>query len=361
MESSSTIDEKSDGKARPIKKTIDPYIIIYNIYSYLGLSISLTRAKQVVCLILIATGLKTSEIIALSGLSERTVRQLKRDVVAERMTDYFETKSRGRKSMLYHVEKDIVNNILDNNYVTRQEIADMIKNNYDITCSVWTVGRLLKKHNIRLLKSGSLPAKADPVIQREFLDNTLTPLIDKAKKGMIKLFFTDASHFVMGNEHLGRFWGKARKIIRTFSGRKRYNVLGALDFITKQVTTVTNATYITATQVCDLLIKISSAFPEEEIYFILDNARYQKCKLVMDLAAQLHIHLVYIPPYSPNLNLIERFWKYVKGELRKSNHNNFTDYSEDIDAIIACKDSRAKATVNRLITDKFQMFDGLAA
>ncbi|MDR1873124.1 MAG: transposase [Deltaproteobacteria bacterium] len=96
---------------------------------------------------------------------------------------------------------------------------------------------------------------------------------------------------------------------------------------------------------------------------VLDNARYQQCSTVREFADKLNIKLVFIPPYSPNLNLIERFWKYVKGELRKSNqHNNdFPAYCEAIDSIIACKDSGAKEAVNRLITDKFQMFDRLAA
>jgi len=45
---------------------------------------------------------------------------------------------------------------------------------------------------------------------------------------------------------------------------------------------------------------------------VLDNARYQKCHLVQNLAATLNIELLFLPTYSPNLNLIERLWKFVK-------------------------------------------------
>jgi len=48
------------------------------------------------------------------------------------------------------------------------------------------------------------------------------------------------------------------------------------------------------------------------ITFILDNARYQRCTTVNTLAAQLNLELIFLPPYSPNLNLIERLWKFVK-------------------------------------------------
>ena len=65
--------------------------------------------------------------------------------------------------------------------------------------------------------------------------------------------FLDGAHFVMGCDFLGYIYGKTRRFIKTFSGRKRYNVLGALNFVTKKVTTVTNDTYITAAEVCQML------------------------------------------------------------------------------------------------------------
>ncbi|MDR1110468.1 MAG: IS630 family transposase, partial [Deltaproteobacteria bacterium] len=85
--------------------------------------------------------------------------------------------------------------------------------------------------------------------QREFHDGVLRPLMDRAKSGGIALLFVDASHFVMGCDFLGYIYGKARRFMKTCSGRKRYNVLGALDVVSKKVTTVTNDAYITATEV----------------------------------------------------------------------------------------------------------------
>lgn len=63
-----------------------------------------------------------------------------------------------------------------------------------------------------------------------------------------------------------------------------------------------NDEYITATQVCELLRLVARAYQGQTVHLILDNARYQKCKVVAELAAELGITLNYLPPYSPNLN-----------------------------------------------------------
>ena len=181
--------------------------------------------------------------------------------------------------------------------------------------------------------------------------------MDQAREGMINLLFMDASHFVMGCDFLGYIYGITRRFIKTYSGRKRYNVLGALNFVSKKVSTVTNDAYITASQICDLLNKLAVEYAEKPIHIILDNARYQKCAIVTEMANQLDITLVYIPPYSPNLNLIERFWKHTKNKLRTKYYDVFDDFQEKIDSIVSDADKNDKAVVNRLIGEKVQLFD----
>lgn len=216
-----------------------------------------------------------------------------------------------------------------------------------------------KKNGIKKLKSGSLPAKVDSVQQKEFYDKVLSPLFVRAEKGTETLLFLDASHFVMGGDFLGCFYGKTRRFIKSFSGRMRYNVLGAIDFATKEVLTVTNTTYITATQVCEMLQKISATYKNKTVSIVLDNARYQKCKVVQELADHLHISLVYLPPYSPNLNLIERLWKFVKGELRKQYYHDFTQFQQKIDTIIDSTPKINKEKISQLISKEVALFDDL--
>jgi transposase len=180
--------------------------------------------------------------------------------------------------------------------------------------------------------------------------------MDQAKSGKVTLLFADASHFVMGCDFLGYIYGKVRRFIKTYSGRKRYNVLGALNFISKKVTTVTNDAYITATEICDLLRKVAAEYSKTLIYMVLDNARYQKCAVVTDLAKQLGIQLVFIPPYSPNLNLIERLWKHVKNRLRTKYYDDFDAFQEKIDLIVSNTGKCDKVIINRLIGEKVQLF-----
>ena len=173
------------------------------------------------------------------------------------------------------------------------------------------------------------------------------------------LLFMDASHFVMGCDFLGRVDSRTRRFVRTFSGRKRFNVLGALDFVTGKVLTVTNDSYITATQVCEMLRKISAEYAGKTVRVILDNARCRKCQAVRKLALELGIELLYIPPYSPNLNLIERFWKFVKGELRSKYYDSFSLFQNAINGLIQSATGKNRNRVAKLTGEKVQLFDDL--
>jgi transposase len=151
----------------------------------------------------------------------------------------------------------------------------------------------------------------------------------------------------------GRF---ARVWIRAPSGRQRFNVLGALDAVTHEVVTVVNSDYLNSTCVCDLLEKLATlcALP---ITVVLDNARYQRCALVQTKATELKIELLFLPAYSPNLNLIERLWKFVKKQCLYAKY--YPDFSSFTTAIERClHDSRTRhaKALNSLLSLNFQTF-----
>ena len=123
----------------------------------------------------------------------------------------------------------------------------------------------------------------------------------------------DAAHFVL-SAYLGFLWCFTRVLVRAPSGRQRFNVLGALNAVTYQLITVTNDSYINSASVGELLEKIAALGLQTPITLIMDNARYQRCKYVSEIADRLNIEILFIPPYSPNLNLIERLWKFVRKE-----------------------------------------------
>ena len=155
--------------------------------------------------------------------------------------------------------------------------------------------------------------------QREFLKNELQPALDAAVAETGHVFFVDAAHFVFGT-FLCCLWSLARIFVRAASGRQRFNVLGAWNAVTRQLIAVTNTTVVNTDTMCELLHKIAAEQRTGPITVVLDNARYQKCALVEDLARQLGIELLYLPSYSPNLNVIERVWKFVKSECLRTKY-----------------------------------------
>ncbi|PSB13403.1 IS630 family transposase, partial [Phormidesmis priestleyi ULC007] len=99
-----------------------------------------------------------------------------------------------------------------------------------------------------------------------------------------------------------------------------------MNALTHELVLVTNDAYINAQRVCELLRKLAVLELSLPITLVLDNARYQKCALVTELAQSLEIELLYLPPYSPNLNLIERLWKFVKKQCLYSTY--YADFAQ---------------------------------
>jgi len=183
--------------------------------------------------------------------------------------------------------------------------------------------------------------------------------MDSAKSGQIQLFFVDASHFVMGG-FVGVIWSKVRRLVKTASGRSRYNVLGALNFVTKKVETITNDSYIRSHSVIALIDKLVANSIGIPIKLILDNAAYQRCNWVKEYARNVGVELIFLPTYSPNLNLIERLWKFVKSEvLNAAYHGTFDDFKNAIDNCVEQSDKNLKTQMDILISEKVQLFDVL--
>ena len=214
--------------------------------------------------------------------------------------------------------------------------------------------KFLKSLGFKFRKVAGLPAKADIDKQKWFLKNELKPRLKEAKKGLRTVYFGDAAHFVLG-AFLGYLWCLDRMYVKTPSGRQRFNVLGALDAVTKELLTITNNTYITSKQVCELLDLIASK-AKKPVTLDLDNAKYQRCKLVMDKAEELGIELLFLPTYSPNLNLIERLWKFVKKHcLNSKYHSDFKLFKAAISGFLADIHSKHADDLQSLLTLKFQV------
>lgn len=196
--------------------------------------------------------------------------------------------------------------------------------------------------------------------QAEFLDTKLKPELDAAQAGRAHVFFVDAAHFVYGT-YLCCLWSFTRIFVRAASGRQRFNVLGAWNAVTRELIAVTNTTVVNTETMCELLRKIAGLGLTGPITLVLDNARYQRNAVVQALAAELGLSLLFLPSYSPNLNLIERLWKFIKrGAVYGRYHPTFHDFQAAIQEVLDGVSTKHAEPLASLMTLNFQRFDDVA-
>jgi transposase len=192
--------------------------------------------------------------------------------------------------------------------------------------------------------------------QAAFRRDQLEPVLAEAKAGTRDVYFVDAVHFVRG-AFLCYLWCAVRMFIRGASGRQRYNVLGAWHAVTRKLIRISNTTRISSDTMVELLAKIATD-SVRAITLVLDNARYQHCEKVKAEAKRLGIHLLFLPSYSPNLNLIERLWKFTKAKaLRGKHYNDFTLFQQAINDCLDRTSTDYAEQMKTLMTLKFQTFD----
>lgn len=299
--------------------------------------------------------LSNDQISSLTGLAESTIIDYVHHYLLEGLQWVTTLNFRKPVSQLQPFDEVIKEHFSKNPILTIAQACKEIEDLTGILLKSTQMRTYLKKLDIKWRKVGSIPAKVDIEAQQKFHDEELQPRLEEAKAGKRTVYFVDAAHFVMG-AFLGFLWCVSRVFIRTPSGRQRFNVLGAVNAITKKLEMVTNDSYITSIQVCELLRKIaaSASLP---ITLVLDNARYQRCRMVIELAQQLGIELLFLPPYSPNLNLIERLWKLTKKEcLNSKYYSNFSLFRGAISTFLSTMEKTHKKQLDSLLTLQFQLF-----
>ena len=142
-------------------------------------------------------------------------------------------------------------------------------------------------------------------------------------------------------------------------GRRRYNSTGAYDPINHQLISIEGEENVDHKTICKLLRKIRYRSRNLPVTIILDNAAYNRSHKVKTLALKLKIDIEYLPPYSPNLNLIERYWKFLKSHCLSSKfYKNFDAFKSAIGSVIqnTNNSNEIQGKLKSLITLNFQTF-----
>ena len=202
----------------------------------------------------------------------------------------------------------------ENIFLDAKSVVDYIYRQYGVHYSVSGVTDLLHRLGFSYKKPTHVPGKQDPAKQQAFLEEYEQLKTNKGENDPI--YFADATH-PHHNSIPSYGWIKKgkEKELKANCDRQRLNINGVLNIEPLEATTGFYET-INADSTIDLFSKVHAKHPDAEtIYIIVDNAKYYHSYLLKEYVKGTKIKLIYLPPYSPNLNLIERYWKFFKKKV----------------------------------------------
>ncbi len=275
-------------------------------------------------------------------------RRYKEGGIEELVTDDYS----GRRSKLSNDELiELQTFLTGTTFQKTQEICDYVQAKYKITYSLTGMISLLHTMGFSYKKAKGVPAKANKEAQEEFLKE-----YENLKSTEGKIYFADSTH-PQYNSVLSYGWIRTGEEveINTTNGRRHLNITGAIEINSKEVITRTTPS-VNEDSICELLKGIKSKnLAEESIVLIMDNAAYNRSCKVRMLAEVLKIKLFYLPPYSPNLNPIERLWKFAKKKvLYNQYYETFIDFKSAFNTFFrGIRQYHSELTT--LITDNFKV------
>lgn len=245
-------------------------------------------------------------------------------------------------------EFKLANELDDRIFASTKEVVSYINKNYKVRFSISGCNNLLHRLGFTFKKAKGVPGKAKKKDQEDFIEKY------DSLKGKGKIYFGDATH-PLHNTILSSGWirkGQEKEVF-TNSGRNRVNIFGAISISELDVVTRSYDT-INQFSVCDFLKALREKNPNgEKLYFILDRGPSNTALSVREFAKELNIEIVFLPAYSPNLNPIERLWKFFK---KKVLYNKYYEKFKDFKSVCASffrGIRKYKPELETLITDNF--------
>lgn len=201
-------------------------------------------------------------------------------------------------------------------YTDCRAILDWLEATYGVRYSVSGLTDLLHRLGYSYKLTTAVPCLADGARQAAFLADTLAPLLAQAEAGQAVVYFADAAHPTHNTRatHVWTQTGKERALL-TVSGRERVNLNAALNAHCPTQVYVDETNCVNAQSTQRLYEQLLAAHAQGPVYVVCDNARYYKNKALTAWLAGTRLVQVFLPPYSPNLNLIERLWKYLRQKI----------------------------------------------
>lgn len=256
--------------------------------------------------------------------------------------------------------------LLQHTYLYVKDILAYVEVTFGVRYTVHGLRNWLQRHKFAYKKPAIVPGKANEEQQRQWI-----AFYEKLRAELSAnetICFTDGVH-PTHNVQPAYGWIKRgiRKEIPANSGRSRLNLSGAVDIISHKVIVQADQT-LNANSTIAFLKKIEKAYPDKEkIHVFCDNAKYYKNKDVHNYLEKSKIKLHFLPPYSPNLNPIERLWKWMKERtIYNTYYPGFDEFKSAIFRFFSLisslgPESELGKCFRSRVRDKFRSIGALAA
>jgi transposase len=313
------------------------------------------HADKLKALLMLDKGFSCVEVGELLLLDDDTVRKYRGQYINLGVERLLNDSNNGTVARLNTVElKKLAHHLEENTYISTKGIIVWIKDCFEVAYSKNGINSLLKRLGFVYKKPVLTPCKADVKKQEEFISEYKE--IKRNLSENDQIYFMDGVH-PQHNSVASCGWIKKgqTKQLKTNNGRKRMNINGLLNLETKQVLHIEDERINSQTMIASLtqvLDKQKKGF----IHIVLDNARYYHAHIVRDfLALNPRIKLHFLPPYSPNLNIIERLWHILKKNVVYNKfYLKFQDFNKEVELFFENKIWMQKEYQNTL-TDNFQI------
>lgn len=277
-------------------------------------------AYRIHAVILLGTGYTLKKVKKVLFIDDETLRAYVENFRADGIAGLLTDNRNGKACRLTDSQIDLLKNELNTViHLQTSSVIQFVKENFDVSYSASGMRDLLHRLDYVYKKPKLVPGNPDIEAQELFAEQYENFMLSKADD--VEVIFVDAVH----PEHnvLASYgWikrGETREL-KTNSGRERLNLHGAINAETHEIIMIESAT-VNSDSTLDLLTAIENKYPQaSSIKVILDNAKYHYSKVVREYVATSKIDLVFLPSYSPNLNLIERLWGFFK---KKVLHNTY--------------------------------------
>lgn len=315
-------------------------------------------ADRIKAILLLNNGWSYEQIAKVLFLDDQTIRnyeyQFKNFGIEKLISDNY---LGGQNKLSVTEEEELKNYVSNNTFSSAKEISSYIKEKFNVEFTPQGLVHTLHRIGFVYKKTKLVPGKADPEKQKAFIEQ-YKQLKEKIEPED-KILFMDGTH-PHHNPMPAYCWilkGETKEIPSN-TGRKRINLNGAIDIYNLDVT-IREDESINAQSTIELFKEIEKKYTiSENIYVIADNAMYYRSKMVQEYLETSRIKIVFLPPYSPNLNLIERLWRFFHKEtLDNIYYDTYAKFK------IACMNffeniDQYKSQLRSLLTENFQIIGG---